>query len=55
MTLFSGWSVPVQQDVEEDAVLSVFLFTDGQVNEGVTHETKLVWTRCYKLHQQKKI
>jgi len=42
VALFGGRAVPAKQDVEEDAVRSVFVFTDGQANEGVTDEAKLV-------------
>merc|ERR1719487_16993 len=40
--LFGGQTPPEKQDVEHDAVRSVFLFTDGQANEGVTDKAKLV-------------
>jgi hypothetical protein len=40
--IFGGVEAPAKHGVEEDAVRSVFLFTDGQANEGVTDETKLV-------------
>ncbi len=39
---FGGVEAPAKYSVEEDAVRSVFLFTDGQANEGITDETKLV-------------
>jgi hypothetical protein len=39
---FGGLEAPAKHGVEEDAVRSVFLFTDGQANEGITDETKLV-------------
>lgn len=49
---FGGLKAPAKNDVEEDAVRSVFLFTDGQANEGITDETKLV-SMVQKMADQK--
>ena len=40
--LFGGQPPPRKKQVEDDAVRSVFLFTDGQANEGVVDKAKLV-------------
>ena len=40
--MFGGKAPPSPKAVEADAVRSVFLFTDGQANEGVTEPERLV-------------
>jgi hypothetical protein len=50
--LFGGRKPPAKQVVEEDAVRSVFLFTDGQANEGITDEAQLV-SMVQKMADQK--
>ena len=42
LAFFGGQTPSAKSEVENDAVRSVFLFTDGQANEGVTDKTKLV-------------
>ena len=43
-TLFNGARAPEPREVERDALRSVFLFTDGLANEGITDTTRLVQT-----------
>ena len=40
--MFGGKAPPSPKAVEADAVRSVFLFTDGQANDGVTEPERLV-------------
>ena len=40
--IFGGQTPPQKKELDDDAVRSVFLFTDGQANEGVVDKAKLV-------------
>eukprot|EP00287_Rhodomonas_sp_CCMP768_P009749 CAMPEP_0196718132 /NCGR_PEP_ID=MMETSP1091-20130531/1410_1 /TAXON_ID=302021 /ORGANISM="Rhodomonas sp., Strain CCMP768" /LENGTH=595 /DNA_ID=CAMNT_0042058723 /DNA_START=18 /DNA_END=1805 /DNA_ORIENTATION=+ len=42
--LFAGRAAPNETRLEEEAVRSIFLFTDGLANEGLTRQDKLVDT-----------